>query len=438
MLDNPEKAYNEMEEEQYGSYAESGTSDTGLNDNFIFDSEIELEIKDIPLKDITLSYYKKVSRVSTIQGLTGVVTEWGVVSPIHVLQLEDGTSYQLLSGLRRLFAAQRNSLKEIKAVVWKFSNAEEGKQKAMLLGAMIDRNEGYRSNELWEQMQLLEEAYNATPSFIEYLLGLHAGDAMKLKDVMLADPMYAEIKEKLMNNEFTIDGAYKKLTAERKKENRLEKEDGMTIDSDDDGEINVDDMPENTILAAEDVKELLELTNVEITDEEVDNINEIGKDGTVVEPPPTYDDKGERTKLPDDLRKEVYERDDFKCRCCGLGGKFRLPTLQVHHIIEVSQGGDNSLENLLTICMSCHTLLHTLAWGKLSVVVEDLDAQEREIFRIIIKYANVIIKAEKRLNNKGGATDDKDKRTNMFAMPGTGLSATQKAFNQVQAEKLEV
>lgn len=418
-------------------YPINGVTDETLSADFMFSSKIDLVNKDLEISSIFIPNFKKVARSDSLKGMTGVVGEWGVVERIHVLALEDEDSYLLLSGLRRVYAAVRNNLKTIPSVVWNFSDKDEGKEKANILALMLHRSQGFTPKEVWEQLKILEEVHDATPGLIEFLLQLRAGEAMKLKDIMLADNEYGDIKSDLMDNLLTIEGAYKKLTNARKKENRLEKDDNTVIDggSEDTSSLSVEDMPEDVILGEEEVKELLEMTNLEVTDSEVDQIEDFAKEGAQ-EPPPTYDKDGNRTKLPDHIRDEVYIRDEFTCRCCGLGGVHRLPTLQVHHIIEVSQGGDNSLDNLITVCLSCHTLIHTLAWGKSTIKKEEISEEERRIFKNIIKYANIILKAERTLKGKGGGTPDELKQKPKFPMPGTNMSGMQKAYNKAQSREL--
>ena len=47
-------------------------------------------------------------------------------------------------------------------------------------------------------------------------------------------------------------------------------------------------------------------------------------------------------------------RDKGKCRSCGLRS-----TLQVHHIVFRSHGGPDETWNLVTLCESCHSGIHT-------------------------------------------------------------------------------
>ena len=58
-------------------------------------------------------------------------------------------------------------------------------------------------------------------------------------------------------------------------------------------------------------------------------------------------------KIPWGLRQEVYERDGWKCRHCSC----RM-NLDPHHVVFRSQGGENSANNLLTLCRRCHDDIH--------------------------------------------------------------------------------
>ena len=62
-----------------------------------------------------------------------------------------------------------------------------------------------------------------------------------------------------------------------------------------------------------------------------------------------------RTPIPSQLRHQVNLRDQGKCSEPGCNQERWLET---HHIIPVSQGGQNTLENLKTLCFSHHKLEH--------------------------------------------------------------------------------
>ena len=50
---------------------------------------------------------------------------------------------------------------------------------------------------------------------------------------------------------------------------------------------------------------------------------------------------------------EILRRDEFTCQLCG---SYRH--LQIHHVCPRSKGGDNSEDNLLTLCNDCHAEVH--------------------------------------------------------------------------------
>ena len=61
------------------------------------------------------------------------------------------------------------------------------------------------------------------------------------------------------------------------------------------------------------------------------------------------------SRIPPAIRKAVYERDDFTCRDCGTKG---IPgrtkdSIQAYHIVAVREGGEHTLENLITVCYTC-------------------------------------------------------------------------------------
>jgi 5-methylcytosine-specific restriction endonuclease McrA len=55
------------------------------------------------------------------------------------------------------------------------------------------------------------------------------------------------------------------------------------------------------------------------------------------------------------LCQQVLERDGWRCQRCGS-----LVNLQVHHINSRSQLGDDTEENLISLCASCHELVHRM------------------------------------------------------------------------------
>lgn len=65
--------------------------------------------------------------------------------------------------------------------------------------------------------------------------------------------------------------------------------------------------------------------------------------------PPNWDKK----------RKKVYRRDDHQCqKCGGRGGRRGNKQLHAHHRVPVSNGGNHDMNNLVTLCHSCHERVH--------------------------------------------------------------------------------
>lgn len=61
-------------------------------------------------------------------------------------------------------------------------------------------------------------------------------------------------------------------------------------------------------------------------------------------------------------KEMVLNRDDYTCQYCK--GKRKDSKLEVHHIVFRSQGGSDNQENLIALCHTCHSLLHS---GKISL-----------------------------------------------------------------------
>jgi len=60
-----------------------------------------------------------------------------------------------------------------------------------------------------------------------------------------------------------------------------------------------------------------------------------------------------KASIPNRLRWEVWERDDFRCKYCGV-----RRYLTIDHIIPEFHGGTTALENLQTLCSRCNSQKH--------------------------------------------------------------------------------
>ena len=53
------------------------------------------------------------------------------------------------------------------------------------------------------------------------------------------------------------------------------------------------------------------------------------------------------------LRQQILSRDGWRCQSCGA-----MTNLEVHHKEFRSHSGEDSEENLITLCAGCHSSLH--------------------------------------------------------------------------------
>ena len=53
------------------------------------------------------------------------------------------------------------------------------------------------------------------------------------------------------------------------------------------------------------------------------------------------------------LRQQILRRDGWRCQLCGT-----MSNLEVHHKQFRSHSGDDSEENLITLCVRCHGEMH--------------------------------------------------------------------------------
>jgi len=54
-----------------------------------------------------------------------------------------------------------------------------------------------------------------------------------------------------------------------------------------------------------------------------------------------------------ELHEQVLKRDGWRCQSCGT-----MSNLEVHHQQFRSRSGDDSEENLITLCVACHSRTH--------------------------------------------------------------------------------
>jgi len=81
----------------------------------------------------------------------------------------------------------------------------------------------------------------------------------------------------------------------------------------------------------------------------------------------SYDKKCYRGPDWEEIKKKVYERDNYTCQICGircigrrdLSDENSYKLIQCHHIKEYNSEKDNELDNLITVCVACHAKIHS-------------------------------------------------------------------------------
>lgn len=388
----------------------------------------------VDFKDILVPDPLKKSRKETYLGLAKSVSEMGILQPIHVMITEgyadwvedggegeyDGFRYILLDGFRRIWAGYKNGLTRSNAMVWDFKDKDKGNDLALTLSRILNKNQDNSWGEKWYLYQILEAQSALTPGTLEYLLQLRPGDAMKLKDIMSCD--YQDVKDELLSNKKTLDQAYNMLQKYRKEEDVLGREDNTGISDMEQAEGLVEEGGDN-LLNDEDIKEILEMEdnfNGDLSDEDFDELmgNNIADERQTV---------GERHPLDQALRAAVLQRDGYCCQITGRGkglpANIALSILNVHHKVPVHCGGTDSMDNLITVCLDAHTLIHIIErnMGKLGMSKEQYDAldeEEQKFIRGVMKIARIAVEANKRQGKTREQIREETKDSIKFKMPG--------------------
>ena len=374
-----ESLYNTTEDEQ----PTQSFTDTGFL-NLTTEAFHIIPAQEVTIKEIAFSEPTKTIRKNTIAGLTKTIADMGVLNAIHVIQLEpldeevlemlreEGEEippqYLLIDGLRRTFAALKSNHNTIPANVWVFKDVELGKKLAFELGVWLNRTQKHSWSETWDTYQLLESRTQLRPAMFEFLFQLGAGDALKLKEVMLGE--YDEPKQWLLAEEKSLEQCYKALIKLRKEEDDLEKSDTTSFGDTNEEAQQLTQEGVGNSLTDDEVKELIEMgQDTDLMDVSDADFNEMNEDIVAVQTP------GARTRTDPRVRKAVLLRDGFVCQTCGTGGPAFMDVVIVHHKWLVQFGGPDSIDNCITLCDTCHLTLHVIQYnkGRLAMVQSQFD-----------------------------------------------------------------
>lgn len=399
-----------------------------------YDRELRM---DLPIESIVITEFDKKARFATKNGLTASIEDFGrVLNPIDVLALpsvdgEEIEMYTLISGLRRVYGASRNGYKTIPAFVWHFADYEKAQRLVPLLGLILNKQQQHNYQEIWNGLSTLEHEYGLKFSQIERLYPyLESGDVLKLKEVCSESDTYPEPMTELFAGKYTLDKAYKELVKQRKERDVLEEEDHKgilsstelgkeAVVSDEEGGLSSEGGSEegensgNNKLSAQEVDELLELA-----DNSMDNLTleSALEQADAVDKGIVQDRKGDGDDdLTPEVKNKIKARDKMVCQCCSKDkvenqGAF-LSQLVVHHKVPVHAGGTDDEKNLITLCIGCHHLLHTMEkMGTLTTDKEHLDTMDEEFRRRILNAWSLAYIAIKAGEKKGYSRKERAKK----------------------------
>lgn len=395
-----------------------------------------IDIGVVDFDDLLIPEPMKTGRKETYLGLSTSIGELGIVSPIHVMITEgyanwknsggseeefDGFRYVLLHGFRRVWGGYKNGLERCMAVIWDFKDKDKGNDISMVLSNLLHKSQKHSWMEVWEMYQLLTAQASVSESSIEYLLQIDIGDAPKLKSIMERADEFPEPKQDLLDNKKTLQQAYNMLQKQMKEVDQLAKDDVTGISDMEQAE-GVVEGSEDILLSDDEIKDILEMSSGgdELSEEDFDEFmgNNLPDDGQKV---------GERHPLDPALKAAVLARDGYCCQVTGRGKGLPTPIalaiLNVHHKVPVHAGGKDTMDNLITVCLDVHTLIHIIErnGGKVGMSKETYDAlpqEEKDFITGTMKIARIAVEA----NRKLGRTKEQIKKDTAdavkFKMPG--------------------
>ena len=72
------------------------------------------------------------------------------------------------------------------------------------------------------------------------------------------------------------------------------------------------------------------------------------------------EDKIKRIEHRAVINPKIRERDNYNCYFCGRNVIEVCSSNTIHHIVPVRYGGEDSLENCITLCLNCHNKLERI------------------------------------------------------------------------------
>lgn len=371
----------------------SDTGDVVVMDNKDDGDGFRLEYIDIE----SIVIVHRIRKTDNVDDLVRSIKSTGLIEPIVVGPTATEGLYVLLAGYRRIVACARAGKRRIPCII----NSKVSTEEIPVLEAMYNHCKKYSIKEQIDYIDYLEKQKGImSASMIEYLLQMNSGDYTKLKDILNDND--DDIVDKLLNGQYDIATAFRKLEQRRKKESLEEKENRKAAavynDTEESGMDKIEGSGEEAepeaALTDEEISNLA-ISASELNDSDNDDVEEMLEEANNIEGfKPHKQDPNNRERLDPVLRKSVLARDNNTCKICEqISGMEYTEVLDVHHIQEVYLGGTDDINNLITACTCCHKLVHLFGRGELNIrPFDEMDEAEQKKFKRIIKLGTIIRK----------------------------------------------
>jgi len=359
-------------------------------------------------KNIAVSHRIRSGR--NVEDLVKSIQSTGLLRPLMVAPLITEGQYVLLDGYRRLLACVRCGITNVPVVV----NHRIKTTEIPVLEAMYNLNKPYNIKDMIDYIEYLEKEKGLRdPIVIEYLLALDSGDYSKLKDVLIDND--ADIVDKLLLGQLSIQQAFKALEKRRSKESRDEKDlrkaTSVYANADENGISDIEESGEvgesGEALSEDQLKSIAIDVNSLDSDLDDKSLDEMVEDSNNIKGFEAHKQKvGEREYIDPVIKKSVLARDNFTCKCCLNGGESYVDILDYHHIVPVFLGGADTPDNGITLCVACHRLVHLWGTGdlylpkeKTSVELSEMTEEDKSRYKLELARFKRIVKIGDSIRN---------------------------------------
>ena len=332
------------------------------------DTENGFELIYVDIDKIAIT--NRIRKIASVESLVQSIQSTGLLKPLVVAPTATDGLFVLLDGYRRIQACARAGKTRVPCIV----NNRVSTPEIPILEAMYNHSKDYSIKEQIDYIDYLEKQKGImNPTMIEYLLQMDSGDYTKLKDILHDDD--ENIVSKLLDGQYTIATAFKKLEQRRRKESNEEKENKKAErvygDEQKSGVDQIDGTGEEAdgeALTEEQISKLaFNANNLDDSIEDKSINDMIEEDNNIEGFEPHKQKVGEREYIDPIIKKTVMARDNSTCRCCKRGGEQYVDILDFHHVLPVYLGGADTPENGIMLCVACHRLVHLYSTGDLHI-----------------------------------------------------------------------